>query len=123
VSSRWRTYGATLAFFAYAAILVTTSRGIAHRFFDGWAARLLTMAGIALGMAPWVRWLGPRIVRVLEWLGYGLLVACYFSVLIPFVVISRLVSNPLRIHRSSRVQGWMARAPLPDTLDAARAEY
>jgi len=116
--------GVALVFAVYAAALVTASRWIGPRVLaDGWPARLLTLGLIALGLLPWGRWLRPRIAVALGWLGRAVLVACYFTVLVPFAVIVRLGRDPLDAKASPGASRWVPRRPLPDTLDAARLEH
>jgi hypothetical protein len=111
-----------LAFGLYAAGLFAAARWAGHAAFDGWAARLLTMGLLAIGLIPWGRWLRPRVARILDTAGRGFMTACYFIVLAPFAAAVRLGSDPLRRRRGSGSSQWLPRAPLPDTIDAARLE-
>ncbi len=121
---RWRTVGIGLAFWLYAVSLFTAGRWIGHHVFHGWLARLSIMGLIALGLLPWSAWLRPRIVRVLSGIGWWILVGCYFTVLIPFVLLTPALGDPLRIkRRGASGSQWLPRRPLPNTVDAAKLEY
>lgn len=117
----WWSLLATLAFWLYAAALFVGVRTLVHHGFTGWAAKLLTMGGIAAGLLPWGRWLGPRIAWVLGLTGRAVLVACYLIVLMPIAAIVRLIGGKSLSKYGSSL--WVDRAPLPHTLDASRLEY
>ncbi|MBI4342977.1 MAG: hypothetical protein HY599_06385 [Candidatus Omnitrophica bacterium] len=130
----WTAIGLGLVFGLYAVLLVAAVRTGAHQAFTGWTAKLLTLGGIALGLLPWGAWLRPRIVWGLGLLGCWALVACYLVLLAPIALVVRLIGDPLSRRRPAppptRLVGgpagsshWLARPPLPNTLDAARVEY
>lgn len=119
----WRHRLLSAAFGCYAVGLLAVAHRVAHHLFDGWLARAVTMGVIALGLLPWARWLGPRLARALEVLGRWLLIGCYFTLLVPFAIVARLAGDPLRRRRGAPGTHWIARRPLPNTLDAARLEY
>jgi len=112
-----------VVFWVYAVTLLMTAHWISHQVFEGWLARLVTMGGIALGLLPWVTWLRPRLVRLMGFVGRGMLVVCYFTVLAPFAVLARFLSDPLRMRRPRGTSQWRPRVPLPNTIEAARREY
>ena len=113
-----------LLFWVYAVALVLGVRTVAHYTLTGWAAKLSTMGGIAVGLLPWGHWLRPRIVRVLGLVGRAALVVCYVVLLLPIALIMRFFSDPLRRRRPAAGSSqWIARPPLPNTLDAAHLEY
>lgn len=120
---RWHR-GLVLAVFScYALALILTARHLAHAWWSGWIARVVGMGLVAVGLAPWLHWLRPRVAAWLGVVGRLLLRLCYLIVLAPFALITRL--KPVTVtkrdrHRSSR---WVARTPLPATLDASRLEY
>ncbi len=47
-----RAFGVTLCIWGYAVALVLVVRQGAHHAFEGWPARLATMAGVAVGLWP-----------------------------------------------------------------------
>ena len=110
-------------FVLYAVTLCLGVRGLSHQILSGWVARLGVMAGLALGLWPWAGWLAPRVARMLGLLGRTLLLLLYFTVLVPFALVVRLGPDPLRGRRPARGSRWLARRPLPNTIDAARLEY
>ncbi|MDX1993552.1 MAG: hypothetical protein SF029_14285 [bacterium] len=52
--------------------------------------------------------------------GRVIMTAFYFTILLPFGLISRLTSDPLR-RRDTRLL-WLERAPVPEDLDSARQQ-
>ena len=112
-----------LAFLVYAGGLIWVARHFSHHFFHGWVAKLVSLAAIAIGLRPWVNWMTPRLMIVLGWVGKALCVICYFTVLVPWVIIARLSSDPLRQRPHPGTSYWIPRKPLPTTLEAAQAEY
>jgi len=121
-TSRWQAWLVGIVFMVYAVALFVGARWIGHHFLHGWWARLATMGMIALGLMPWGSWLQPRLVRVLGLIGRGVLVLSYFTVLVPFAIISRMSGDLLRRRRPAGPSQWLPRPPLPNTLDAARLE-
>ena len=120
----WTHRAVGLAFWVYAIALVVTVCTLAHQTFTGWPAKLLTMGGVAVGLLPWGHWLRPRVVWVLGLVGCAVLVLCYLVVLLPMALVMRLFGDPLRVRRPAAGSSqWVARAPLPNTLDASRLEY
>ena len=117
--NRWRWAIVTLAFWLYAIALFVGVRTVAHDRFTGWAAKLLTMGGVAIGLLPWGHWLRPRLAWVLGLAGRAVMVVCYLIVLMPIAAIIRLSGW----RRRAGASWWVDRAPLPDTLDASRFEY
>ena len=118
----WRAVGVSVVFGLYAVILIGGARWVGHHLFEGWLARLATMAGVALGFLPWSAWLRPRLVRVLDAIGRALLVGCYLTLVAPFAIGARLFGDPLRMRSPRGASKWLPRRPLPNTLDAARLE-
>lgn len=110
-----------LGFWVYTIALFLIVRQSAHHAFDGWLARVATMAGIAVGLWPWARWLGPRIRRALDVFGRAALVLCYFLCLPLFVLVTRLTGHSFR-RRPLAGSQWCLRRPTLTTLDAARRE-
>jgi hypothetical protein len=53
--------------------------------------------------------------------GRAIATAFYFTVLVPFGVASRLLSDPLAL-KSSGQPSWINRPPTPEALDAARRQ-
>lgn len=55
--------------------------------------------------------------------GRVIAVGFYFTILVPFGLISRFTGDPLRLHlaRSSACH-WLDREPVPDDLDSARQQ-
>ena len=114
----------TLLFVVYAAALIFGARTAAHALLEGWAAKVATMAGVALGLLPWGHWLRPRILWVLGLLGRITLLICYLVFLLPVAFAARWRGDALRMRRPARgVSRWIARKPLATTLEAARVEY
>ena len=111
-----------LAFWVYAIALFLGSKTLAHHWFAGMAARLATMGLVALGLWPWRPWLAPRLARALGLLGRAAVVACY-ACLAPVAFVVRAFRDPLRLRRPAGASSrWMARRPLPKTLEEARLE-
>ena len=114
----------TLLFSVYAAALIFGVRTAAHALLEGWAAKVATMAGVALGLLPWGHWLRPRVIWVFGLLGRITLFICYMVFLLPVAIAARRRGDALRlrrpVHGASR---WIARKPLATTLDAAHLEY
>jgi hypothetical protein len=106
----------------YAAALFAAARWAGHAAFEGWAARLSTMGLVAIGLLPWGHWLRPRVAGLLEFMGRVLMTACYLVVLAPFAVLVRASGDSLRLRRTPGPSRWLARRPVPGTLDAARLE-
>ncbi len=121
-SSRWHRW-ITIAFVVYAVILVISVRRISHFLWAGWPARLGTMGGIALGVFPWAAWLRPRVERVLDLIGRGVLLVCYLSLIAPFAMLARCVRGSLQMRSPASSSQWCKRKPSPETLDAARLEW
>ena len=47
----------------------------------------------------------------------------YFTILMPFGIISRLTGDPLRLRQSSHDgMGWLERQPVSEDLDSARQQ-
>ena len=109
------------AFWCYAVALVVAARHVAHAWWSGWIARVVGMAFVAVGLAPWLRWLRPRLAAALNLAGRALLVVCYLVCLAPVALLARLAGASRR--RASGSSGWVPRTPLPATLDASRLEY
>lgn len=50
-------------------------------------------------------------------------VGFYFTILVPFGLISRLTGDPLRLRsESSAPMAWLEREPVPEDLDSARRQ-
>lgn len=114
----------TATFWAYAILLVLGARSATHSMLTGWAAKLATMGVVAVGLLPWGRWLRPRIIWVLGFLGRITLLMCYLVLLLPVALIVRLRSDVLKTRRpAAGASSWILRKPLANTLDAARVEY
>ena len=118
--SRW-IIGA--AFWCYAVALVIVARHAAHAWWSGWIARVAGMGLVAAGLAPWLRWLRPRVAAWLGFVGRLMLTLCYLIVLAPFAWVARLKQVTVTKSDSHLSSGWIARKPLPATLDASRLEY
>ncbi|MBI5669927.1 MAG: hypothetical protein HZC41_18185 [Chloroflexi bacterium] len=46
----------------------------------------------------------------------------YFTILVPFGVGSRLLSDPLRLKHAREQSTWLSRDPLPTDLDSAKQQ-
>lgn len=121
--ARWSGFLVGMAFWLYAGALLLSVRWAAHALLEGWSAHVGTMAGVAVGLWPWKQWLTPRVVACLGVLGRGLLVGCYFTCLIPFALLGRILADPFRRRRPMADSWWVPRRPLPNTLEAARGEF
>ena len=121
--SRGRALAISAGFWGYAVMLFLVARWISHQYFEGWLARAATMAAIALGLLPWGAWLRPRFVRVIGLIGRVALVACYFTLLAPLAIITRLSADRLRRRRAVGVSRWRVRPPFANTIEAARLEH
>lgn len=119
---RWRTRLVTAMFLIYAAVLLVAARGASHFLFHGWKARLCGMAIMMLGLLPWVRWLAPRITRVLTLAGWVALVGCYFTFMAPFALLMWLTGDRRRWSHQRGAPRWTIRPPLPTTIAAAQLE-
>ena len=119
---RWRAWFVGTVFAVYAVALFLGAGWGGRHIFQGWWARLATMGLVALGLVPWGSWLQPRLIRMLGLIGRGILVLSYFTVLVPFAIISRVMGDPLRRRRPAGPSQWVPRLALPNTLDAARLE-
>lgn len=119
---RWRSAAAGLAFWAYAITLVLVARTISHRLLEGWLARLVVLGTVALGLAPWMGWLRPRLQRVVDVAGRAVLIGCYLTLLVPFAALARVAADPLRRRWPGPGSKWLPRAPLANTLEAAQRE-
>lgn len=113
---------ATAAFLAYAIAWFLAVRYATHQVWDGWAARLATMAGLALGLFPWRHWLRPRIAVVLSWLGYAAMVACYCTLVLPFAVLMAVTGGRRAWRGPATGTRWVARRPVVWSLAVARQE-
>lgn len=121
ISPRW----IGLVFWVYAVALFIAAKWLIHHVLNlgGWAARIGVMAVLALGLWPWTRWLQPRLARVLGWMGRGVLVVLYFTLLVPCALVVRLRPEPLRGWHPASGSRWLPRRLLPNTLAAAREEF
>jgi hypothetical protein len=52
-----------------------------------------------------------------------LLTVFYFTVFVPFAVLTRLVGDPLRLRTSTRDTDWVAWEARDSSLDAARRQF
>jgi hypothetical protein len=121
VEARVRRFAVGAAFWLYAVAAFLAARWAAHQVLPGWWAKLGTMALIAGALAPWGRWLAPRLTRVLAWLGWWILVGCYW-VCLPLLALAARVTDPLR-RRHTTGSRWLPHRELTHTLEAARLEY
>ena len=121
--SPWRHRLVLAVFVCYALALILTARHLAHAWWSGWIARLLGMGLVAVGLAPWLRWLRPRLTAALNLAGRALLLTCYLVCLAPFAVLIRLIGASTHRRREPGSSNWLLRKPLPSTLDASRLEY
>ncbi len=123
-SSWWRAAAITAGFWVYAILLLLGARWAAHQLpVPSLVMKLSTMTLVALGLAPWSRWLQPRLIAVMGIVGRLAFIVCYFTLVVPFAVVIRMAGDPLRTRRPPQGSWWRDRPARTPTIEAARVEY
>ncbi len=122
-SQRVNRYVIACIFGLYAFSLIALARLLAHAIAQGWLARFITMALVAVGLLPWNKWLAPRVAYLLNIAGRAIMIVCYFIFMAPFSLFLRFRPDPLaRGHAGTRA-GWAKRENVLPTLERARVEW
>jgi hypothetical protein len=72
--------------------------------------------------AAWNAW-KSRTHDIAEFQSRFLLTVFYFTVLVPFALLTRLFSDPLRLRRHAPGTAWCTWAARDSSIDAARRQF